>query len=63
MVDSKTLTFFQQLSVYNALGKKDCLTIVSITVLCNFSKFYQDSFFRLGKGFSSPVTLPSTIAC
>ena len=36
---------------------------ISHSVLHNFSKFYQELFFKWGKYLSSPTTLPSTLAC
>ena len=36
---------------------------ISLSVVRNFLKFDQELFFRWSKYFSSPVTLPSTVAC
>ena len=36
---------------------------ISCSVLRSLPKFYQELFFRCGKCLSSPVTLPSTLAC
>ena len=36
---------------------------VSHSILCKFSKFYKEIFIRRDKHLSSPVTLPSTVAC
>ena len=36
---------------------------VSHSTLCKFPKFYKEIFIKLGKHFSSPATLPSTVAC